>query len=76
MKCVICKHGEVKPGKVSVTLERGEATIVFKDVPAKVCDNCGEKYIDEDVARELLAKAQELIENGTQVDIRKFQRAA
>ncbi|WP_456452504.1 type II toxin-antitoxin system MqsA family antitoxin [Hydrogenimonas sp.] len=76
MKCVICKHGETKPGKVSVTLERGEATIVFKDVPAKVCDNCGEKYIDEDVARELLAKAQELIENGTQVDIRKFQSAA
>ena len=76
MKCVICKHGETKPGSVTVTLERGDATIVFKDVPAKVCDNCGEKYIDEDVAKELLAKAQELIESGTQVDIRKFQRAA
>jgi YgiT-type zinc finger domain-containing protein len=66
----------VKPGSVTVTFERGEVTIVFKDVPAKVCDNCGEKYIEESVTKELLAKAQELIENGTQVDIRKFQSAA
>jgi hypothetical protein len=27
MKCVICKHGETKPGLVTVTLERDECII-------------------------------------------------
>lgn len=39
MKCVICKHGETRPGKTTVTLERGGATIVVKGVPAWICDN-------------------------------------
>jgi YgiT-type zinc finger domain-containing protein len=76
MKCVICKHGETKEGKVTVTLEKGASTIVFKDVPAMVCDNCGEKYIDEKITKKLLEKARELVKNGAEVDIRKFQSAA
>ena len=42
MKCAICKNGETYPGTTTVTLTRGEATIVIKNVPAEVCDNCGE----------------------------------
>jgi YgiT-type zinc finger domain-containing protein len=76
MKCVICKHGEIKNGTTTITLERGSSTIVFKDVPAQICDNCGEKYVDEKNTKILLQKANELIKNGTQVDIRKFQTAA
>ena len=76
MKCVICKHGVTQKGTTTVTLERGSATIVFKDVPAQNCDNCGEKYINQATTKELLRKANELISNGTEVDIRKFQVAA
>ena len=76
MKCVICKHGESQEGTTTVTLERGTSTIVFKDVPAQICDNCGEKYVDSAITKELLRKANELISNGTEVDIRKFQVAA
>ena len=76
MKCVICKHGEMKTGTATVTLERGASTIVFKDVPAEICDNCGEKYVDGQITKELLKKANELVKNGTEVDIRKFQLAA
>ena len=73
---MICKHGETLNGATTVTLERGTATIVFKDVPAMICENCGEKYIDEATTKELLRKANELIANGTEVDIRRFQVAA
>ena len=38
MECVICKQGKTGAGKVTVTLQRGDATIVFKKVPADVCD--------------------------------------
>ncbi|MDD3598150.1 type II toxin-antitoxin system MqsA family antitoxin [Sulfuricurvum sp.] len=76
MKCVICKHGETQQGSTTVTLEKNGSTIVFKHVPAHVCDNCGEKYVDDTVTAELLKKAQEIIKNGVEVDIREFQSAA
>ena len=76
MKCVICKYGNTIDGTTTITLERESSTIVFKDVPAKICDNCGEKYIDEKTTKDLLKKANELVKNGTEVDIRKFQVAA
>ena len=76
MKCVICKHGETRPGTTTVTLERDGSTIVFKEVPAAICDNCGEKYIDGDVTRNLLIKAEEILRSGVEVDIRKYGAAA
>lgn len=36
MQCMICKHGETHPGHVTVTLQRGESTIIFKNAPAEV----------------------------------------
>lgn len=72
MKCVICKQGETQPGKVTVTLERDEMTLVIKGVPAEVCSNCGEQYIDEEVSAQLLKIAEEVALSGVQVDIRKY----
>jgi YgiT-type zinc finger domain-containing protein len=57
MKCVICKHGEVTSGTATVTLERDKTTLVIKGVPARVCTNCGEEYVDEDTTRQLLETA-------------------
>ena len=76
MKCMICKHGETKKGTTTVTLEKGGSTIVFKEVPAHICDNCGEKYIDDSVTKELLSKAREIVESGVEIDIRKYEVAA
>ncbi len=76
MKCMICKHGETREGTTTVTLEKGNSTIVFKEVPAQICDNCGEKYIDESTTKDLLKKARDIIKNGVEVDIRKYEMAA
>jgi len=76
MKCMICKHGETKQGTTTVTLEKGSSTIVFKEVPAQICDNCGEKYIDEATTKELLNTARNIVKNGVEVDIRKYEIAA
>jgi YgiT-type zinc finger domain-containing protein len=54
MKCVVCKKGETKIGKATVTLEKNGATLVFKGVPARVCANCGEEYVDQDITARLL----------------------
>ena len=72
MKCVICKIGETEPGKTTVTLERDNLTIVIKEVPAQVCMNCGEDYVDDTVAGELLAIAEQIAKTGSQVDIMRY----
>jgi len=76
MKCVVCKNGDVVNGTTTVTLEKNASTIVFKQVPAMVCDNCGEKYVEADVSRQLLSKSREIINNGVEVDVRNFKQDA
>lgn len=72
MNCVICRHGEPKPGVTTVTLERGAMTLVIKDVPARVCPHCGEEYLDESVTDQLLVMVDQAAKAGVQVDIRRF----
>lgn len=72
MKCVICKHGEVKDSTTTVTLERGKTTLVIKDVPARVCANCGEAYFGPDVTDALLDMLNVAVEAGVQVEVRTY----
>lgn len=75
MECVICKHGETKSGHVTVTLERGRTTLVFKNVTAQVCENCGEAYLDEATTARLLKAAEVSVQAGVQVEVREFEAA-
>lgn len=72
MKCVICKQAETRPGKATVTLEREGVTLVVRGVPARVCPNCGEEYVDEKTTARLLRTAEEAARAGVQVDVREF----
>jgi YgiT-type zinc finger domain-containing protein len=54
MKCVICKQGETQPGAATVTLEREGTMLIVRSVPAQVCQNCGEEYINENITATLL----------------------
>lgn len=70
--CPICNHGTLRPGFASVTLERGQLTLVVKSVPARICDNCGEQFIDESVSARLLEAAEAADKAGTQVEVRSY----
>ena len=72
MKCLICKQDETQDGATTVTLERDALTLVIKNVPARVCPNCGEAYVDETVTAELLRTAEQMAAAGAQVDIRQY----
>ena len=62
-------------GTTTLTMERGEATIVFKDVPADVCDTCGEAFIDEDISEGVYEQAEAAIEAGAQFDVWYYKAA-
>lgn len=67
--CPTCKNGTLKPGTTTVTLERTGALIIFKEVPADVCDNCGADFLSSETSKILYSKATEAIKNGAQVEI-------
>ena len=75
MKCLICKQADTQPGVTTVTLERGGLTLVVKSVPARVCPNCGEAYVDEDATTQLLKTAEQMDRSGTLVDVRQYMAA-
>lgn len=75
MKCVVCKNGETKQGFITVTLTRNSTTVVFRNVPAEVCDNCGEEYLSDETTKQLLHTANDAAHSGVQVDVRQFLAA-
>jgi len=72
MKCIVCKQADTAPGYKSVLLERGETTLVVKNVPARLCPICGEAYLDEKVTIRLLRHAGQLLSQGARVDVREY----
>jgi len=69
MKCVICKNGDTRRGSATVTLARGGATVVIRDVPAEVCENCGEYYLSEQVTGEVMALAQQAVAHRAEIEV-------
>jgi YgiT-type zinc finger domain-containing protein len=72
VKCVICRQGETKAGTVTVTLQRGETTVIIKGVPAQVCENCGEYYLDENVTERIMAMGEEAVKKNVEVEILRY----
>ncbi|MBI4431709.1 MAG: type II toxin-antitoxin system MqsA family antitoxin [Candidatus Omnitrophica bacterium] len=75
MKCVICKQGQTRQGTTTATFEKGEATIIIRLVPARICKNCGEAYVDSVTTKNLLETADYASKVGAQVEIRNFKAA-
>lgn len=75
MKCPICKHGDTISGTASITLERNAATLVFKNVPAQICNNCGEEYFTDNITQSIMKQAESAIAQGVQIDVRQYRVA-
>ena len=64
MICLICRQAEIVEGFTPIHFERGEMHLLIKHVPARVCQQCGEAYVDEETATQLLRIAREMSEMG------------
>jgi len=72
VKCVICKRGDLSPGFSTVKAQRGESFVIIKGVPADICQDCGEYYLDETVAGKVYAQAEEAFERHNEVEILQY----
>lgn len=52
MKCEFCK-AELINGKVNHIVDLGDGIIIIKNVPANICRQCGEYYVDTQTALKL-----------------------
>ena len=59
MKCLVCKHNRFEKGTTVLPIERGKAILLITDIPARVCTNCGEPYLDEETAQDVQELANE-----------------
>lgn len=58
MKCLVCHH-DMKARRVTLDLRLGEELVVIEDVPATVCENCGERVFTPEVTRKVQTVAKE-----------------
>lgn len=72
MKCAFCKTGETQPGETTVVLNRDITSVIIKNVPADICDICGEYYLSDSITEHLLTRAEEAIAKGVEVEILRF----
>ena len=69
MNCVVCKTGMMKTGYTTVVLTREKSTVIFKGVPALVCDDCGEYFLDEATTVDVYDRAELAFSSGQEVAI-------
>jgi len=51
-RCTFCK-GTLHEGKSEFMARVGDEVIIIKDVPAYICDRCGEAYYSADISRRI-----------------------
>ncbi|MDN5848606.1 MAG: type II toxin-antitoxin system MqsA family antitoxin [Nitrococcus sp.] len=72
MNCVICKTGSTASGRATVTLERGNTVVVVKGVPAQVCEDCGEYYLNEAVAARVYSQGEAAVARHAEVEVLRY----
>jgi len=50
--CALC-GGKKRKGETTYTVELGFGVVVIRHVPALICTQCAEEWIEADVAKEL-----------------------
>jgi YgiT-type zinc finger domain-containing protein len=71
MKCKICS-AELKKSKVNHIIDLDDHIIIIKEVPALVCEQCGEYFLETDIALKIEKMVETVYQNHAEVFIVKF----
>ncbi len=64
MNCFICENGDYIEGKTTLSLNRDNQVMLVTDIPALVCNKCGESLFTPDVSRVLYEATNEMFNMG------------
>lgn len=60
-KCPICS-GQVQPGTTTFSIDLQSGVVVVRNVPAHICQQCGEEWLDDEQSvklEKIVARARE-----------------
>lgn len=76
MGCPLCKGRMSQGTTVLPFVSRKGGVIVVLDVPARVCDQCGEAFVDLEVAGTVERLLRSLEQNGVSMGFVEYGKAA
>ena len=69
--CPVC-GGEKVPGTTTFSVDLGDGVVVIRSVPAQVCSQCGDEWIDDRTARDLEDIVEQAKKRRHQVEVLTF----
>lgn len=75
MKCFFCK-GNLTDGTTTFMAEIDGCAVIIKNVPAKICSQCGEASFSDEVAKKLERIIESLRTSLTEVAVADYRTAA
>lgn len=70
MSCIVCRFGTVEANqRTTMTFEREGKLFIIKNVPASVCDSCGEAYFDQNTSHQVLTMARHSFSEGLELSV-------
>jgi YgiT-type zinc finger domain-containing protein len=73
--CPLC-GGSRTPGRTTFTAELGVGVVVVRHVPALVCDQCGEEWLEDSVAADLEAAIADARARSSSVEVTEWRNRA
>jgi YgiT-type zinc finger domain-containing protein len=74
-RCPLC-GGEKEPGTTTFTVDLSFGVLVVRDVPALVCSQCGEAWIEDEVAAKLEALVADARRRKSVVEVTRWEQVA
>ncbi|ADQ41724.1 hypothetical protein Calkr_2263 [Caldicellulosiruptor acetigenus I77R1B] len=75
MDCVLCKS-QLIHGEVNHIVDTESQIVIIKNVPAMICHQCGEYYLDNETAIKIEKLVDELLKNKTEITIANYTEIA
>ena len=72
-RCPLC-GGDKKEGHTTYSVDLGFGVVVVRDVPAKICSQCGEEWIGYQVTRRLEEIVNYARDKRPQLEVLTFQK--
>ncbi len=66
--CPIC-GGKIKKGKTVFTVDLKENLLVIRNVPARICSQCGEEWINPETSKKIEQMVNEAKTRKTQFEV-------
>jgi len=76
MKCTYCKS-DLKKGTTTLTFQmEPNQIVVVRDVPAWICEQCGEESVDMSVSKKVEKQVEKALSDGIRMGFIDFNHAA